>query len=454
MKRRHSYFLLLIILIVQFLLSTQYLFATPLHESPNSQAFSSFYQNLADNKREEITVINNYSVKVGLGPDDRSVSCTILDAVGSIPSVNGSTEPDVVYVNKEKVHHIRKGLYAWDRNGKYRVRLTTKYIREFGEITIRIPSQPTAIEKTVITKTVPTYYESLPENKREEITIINDFMVEVGLGSDLGPVKSTIQNAIKSIPSVPGEGFPEFVSINGAPIFFIGNGLYSWDSEGNSPVRVTTTFINKFGKISVSVQENSPGGEPELEKQSAITIQPEELSIPKKKNITIASAPSLTTKAEVPAPAKKVNKLGLKGFRQARFGMDISQVKNAIQKDFNIDEAMIVSSRAQGNILTISTTRLSARGDEASVQYFFSPANNRLKKVQVSWEPSDNTDNLAVKLIEQFLSLRFLEKQPPDKAHLYYGKDTYGNTIKLSWAEIPKSSSQRPLLLSYLEFSK
>jgi hypothetical protein len=44
---------------------------------------------------------------------------------------------------------------------------------------------------------------------------------------------------------------------------------------------------------------------------------------------------------------KKVKQLGLKGFRLARFGMDISQVKNAIQKDFNIDESMIETSGPQ-----------------------------------------------------------------------------------------------------------
>ena len=131
--------------------------------------------------------------------------------------------------------------------------------------------------------------------------------------------------------------------------------------------------------------------------------------------------------------------------------MDISQVKNAIQKDFKVDESGIEIS---GNIITIFTTRLSEKGDESSVQYFFSSTNNRLKKVLVSWEPSENTDNLAVKLINQFLNLRFLELQPPNEAHLYYGKDTYGNAIKLSWAESSKSPhSQRPLLLSYLEFS-
>jgi hypothetical protein len=441
-----------------FVLVFIFLFLVPANGQPIatlSTTASTFHNNLEENRREEITVINNHSVKVGLGPDQHSVSCTILDAVGSIPSVNGKTEPDEVYVNKEKVHHIRKGFYAWDREGKYRVRLTTKYIREFGEITIRILSQPAAIEKTDRTKIIPTYYESLPVYKREEITIIDDYMVEIGLGSDLGPVKSTLQDAIKSIPSLTGEDFPEFVFVNGAPLFFIGNGLYSWDSEGNNPVRITTAFIKKNGNITVSLQDSSQDDETRLEDQSVAIIKPQEESIPRKKNIKIASKPNQEIKTEASALAKKAKGLGLKGFRLARFGMDISQVKNAIQKDFKIDESMIGISGLQGNILTISTTRLSAKKNEASVQYLFSPTNNRLNKVLVSWEPSENTDNLAVKLIQQFLNLRFLKMQTPNEAHLYYGKDAYGNTIKLSWTKNTKSPlSQRHLLLSYLEFSR
>jgi hypothetical protein len=454
-----------------FVLVFIFLFSVPVKgqsKTAPSITASSFHNDLEENRREEITIIDNHSVKVGLGPDQRSVSCTILDAVGSIPLVNGKAEPDVVYVNKEKVHHIRKGLYAWDRAGKYRVRLTTKYIREFGEITIRIPSQSAEIEKTDLAETTPSYYESLPENKRDEITIIDNYMVEIGLGSDLGTVKSIIQDAIKSIPSV-GEAFPEFVLVNGDPIFFIGNGLYSWNLEGSNPVKLTTAFIKKFGTIRVSVPRHSQGDdtvltkpaiaslesdETALKKQPAEIIKPEESQIPKGKDIAIASASHHKIKA-VPPPEKTIKTFGLKGFRLARFGMDISQVKNAIQKDFDIDESMIKTSKLEGNILTILTTRLSAKGDEASVQYFFSPTNKRLKKVLVSWEPSENTDNLAVKLINQFLNLRFLKLQPPNEAHLYYGKDTYGNAIKLSWAESSKSPQpQRPLLLSYLEFAE
>jgi hypothetical protein len=450
-----------------FVLAFIFLFLVPVKgqsKTVPSITASSFHSNLEGSRREEITVIDNHSVKVGLGPDQRSVSCTILDAVGSIPLVNGEIEPDVIYVNKEKVYHIRKGLYAWDREGKYRVRLTTKYIREFGEITIRIPSQLTANEKIDLPEAIPTYYESLPENKREEITIIDNYMVEVGLGSNLGPIKSIIQDAIKSIPSV-GEAYPEFVLVNEDPIFFIGNGLYSWDSEGSNPVKLTTSYIKKFGNITVSVPRHGQGDETALtkpaplslesnettfDKQPATISKPEESPILKEKSISIASEPHQEIKTA--APAKKIRKLGLKGFRLARFGMDISQVKNAIQKDFKIDKSMVKTSE---NILTIFTTKLSAKGDEASVQYFFSSTNNRLRKVLVSWEPSENTVNLAVKLINQFLSLRFLEIQPPNESYLYYGKDADGNAIRLSWSENSKSPHlQRPLLLSYLEFSK
>ena len=84
-----------------------------------------FYDSLPDVKREEIKIINDYTVEVGIGPDNRSVSSNILDALQSIPSVGTDGEPETVYVNKEKIHHFQKGLYTWDPNGKYRVRLKT-----------------------------------------------------------------------------------------------------------------------------------------------------------------------------------------------------------------------------------------------------------------------------------------------------------------------------------------
>ncbi|MBT6857013.1 MAG: hypothetical protein HOA09_15780, partial [Nitrospina sp.] len=48
---------------------------------------NSFHNSLPGPKREEIKIIDDHTVEVGTGPDNRSVSCNILDAVQSIPYV-------------------------------------------------------------------------------------------------------------------------------------------------------------------------------------------------------------------------------------------------------------------------------------------------------------------------------------------------------------------------------
>jgi len=417
---------------------------------------STFHSDLPENRREEITLIDTHTVKVGLGPDQRSVSCTILDAIGSIPSINGTTEPDVVYVNKEKVHHIRKGLYTWDRAGKYRVRLTTKYIREFGDIKVWVPTSSAA--KPALTKTdlLSAYHQSLPENKREEISIIDPNMVEVGLGSDLKSVQSNLQDAIKSIPSVSSEGFPEFVFINGEPIFFIGNGLYSWGPEGADPVRLTAPYIKKYGNIRVSISEEpSPvaSEEPVIaekkEKPKAKAVLKKEVLSKEKRVASVPKSAHVIKPEKLPPTPSRSKGLGLKGFRKAYFGMDISMVKKAIRDDFKIEDSQIKTFGKEKNILAISTDKLSGNGEMASVQYLFSQ--NKLVKVNVLWAASASTDNLAVKLIQQFLSLRFLNSQPLEthETHLYHGIDSYDNELKLSWAKSPNGNS-RPLSLTYL----
>ena len=156
---------------------------------------------------------------------------------------------------------------------------------------------PPRLKKNDLAEITAPYYESLPENKREEITIIDNFMVEVGLGSGLESIKSIIQDAIKSIPSV-GKTFPEFLLVNSDPIFFIGNGLYSWDSEGSNPVKLKTSVIKKFDTITVSASKHSQGDETALTKpviaslesnetafeiQPAATVKFEESLIPPKK---------------------------------------------------------------------------------------------------------------------------------------------------------------------------
>ncbi len=413
--------------------------------SSASAIYSTFHNNLPEDRREEISIVDEYTVKVGLGPDQRSVSCTILDAVGSIPSINGKTEPEVVFVNKEKVNYISPGLYTWDRAGKYRVRLTTKYIREFGEITIRVPSK-LELESTngKNSNFTSIYYETLPEIKKQEITIIDRSMVEVGLSADLKTIRSDIQDAIKSIPMVTDDIWPEHVNVNGTPVFFIGNGLYSWDSEGSNPVKLTTPFIKKFGNIKVSIS-----GKPFRKTDTAPSRA---TGAALKEKLEIAPAPPKSIEPKV--SSSKAQGLRLKGFRLAHFGMDIPQVKKVIQEDFKIEEGRIKLSGEQKNLLTINTNKLS--GDEATIHYYFSQDKKKLEKVNVLWEPSDATDRLALRLIQQFLSLRFLKSQrsKDSQPYLYYGKDSHGNEIKVSWVKNPKAPlSKHPLMLSYLGFT-
>ncbi|HCK67768.1 MAG TPA: hypothetical protein DHW17_00645 [Nitrospina sp.] len=143
-----------------------------------------FYNSLPDSKREEIKIIDDHTVEIGIGPDNRSVSCNILDAVQSIPYVGAGGEPDTVFVNKEKVHHFRKGLYTWDREGNYRVRLTTKYIREFGNIQIHIADTPTPKEepepvahKKTTAPPAPELLPSLSEKPETEL-LEKEFHIE------------------------------------------------------------------------------------------------------------------------------------------------------------------------------------------------------------------------------------------------------------------------------------
>ncbi len=213
-----------------------------------------FYNSLPDLKRKEIKIIDNHTVEIGIGPDNRSVSCNILEALQSIPYVGAGEEPDTLFFNKVKVYHFRKGLYTWDREGKYRVRLTTKYIRNFGNIQIHAPEAGTVMQekqKTSVKNITSAFHQSLSQNIKEEITIIDEGMVEVAIGPDDHSVSATILHAIKSIPSVKEGVEPKNVFVNEEPIYHVKKGVYAWDIEGRSLVRLTTKYIRKFGNIKV-----------------------------------------------------------------------------------------------------------------------------------------------------------------------------------------------------------
>ena len=214
---------------------------------------------------------DDHTVEVGIGPDNRSVSCNILDAVQSIPYVGSGGEPDTVFVNKEKVHHFRKGLYTWDREGKYRVRLTIKYIR------IHVPEEGTTLleeQEPIGTGFSSSYHQNLPQNIKEEITIIGEDMVQVAIGPDNRSVSATILHAVKSIPSVKEDAEPDHVFVNDEPVHHIKEGVYTWDMEGKNPVRMTTKYIRKFGNIQLHIAGEEPPSTPKEEPEPVTHIEP------------------------------------------------------------------------------------------------------------------------------------------------------------------------------------
>jgi len=63
------------------------------HADPSQKSGIKFYQSLPQIKREEITIIDNYSVEVSLGSDQKGVSSNIIDVLRSIPIVSKTKMP-------------------------------------------------------------------------------------------------------------------------------------------------------------------------------------------------------------------------------------------------------------------------------------------------------------------------------------------------------------------------
>ena len=439
--------------------------------SPLPVSGNPFHNSLPDPKREEIKIVDNHTVEVGIGPDNRSVSCNILDAVQSIPYVGAEGEPEIVFVNKEKVHHFSKGLYTWDREGSYRVRLTTKYIREFGSIRIHVPEEGTTLlEEQDPAGPSSAYLQNLPQNIKEEITIIDERMVEVAIGPDDHSVSSTILHAVKSIPFVKKEAEPKHVFVNGKPVHHIKEGVYAWDMEGKSLVRLTTKHIREFGNIQVHIADEepplTPKEEPVTHKEATAPPAPEPTVTPP----TMKEGPS--PGSPPPLMPKKIRAGIVKGFRLAQFGMGEEQVVKAIETDFGLPENKIEKRRdpeSGQRILTIASLTLDPENGKAWVHYYFSSLNQTLSRVDVIWGHPDHSKvdqailhKSAEKLTNLFsqLETQTVVTDAETGPYIYYGVDTLGNGIKLMWSKPYNkdfqsiSKSEPALVLSYFQPQK
>jgi hypothetical protein len=461
---------------------------------------NSYYDSLPNPKREEIKIIDDHTVEVGIGPDNRTVSCNLLDAVQSIVGSGG--RPSTVFVNKEKIHLFHNELYTWDRWGKYRVRLTTKYIREFGNIRIHVPEEGgQLLKEREPAGPSSSYLQNLPQKIREEITIIDEDMVEVAIGPDNHSVSTTLNHAVKSIPSVKEN--PDHVFVNDEPVYHIKEGVYAWDTEGKNLVRLTSKYIRKFGNIRIHIADNKSLSTPaegtllipkdtthlpkaEIstpEKSSKVfmhKIQEKDSSVKKPEIIptpeVLASLPAVNGKTFAqpkpasPAEPQKIQTGVVKGFRLAQFGMSEEQVIKAIFVDFNLQEKEIEKRRhpkSGQRILTIASLTLAPNNGKAWVHYYFSSLDQTLNRVDVIWGHPDHpkvdpailqeSANRFQNLFTQFRQLKtqtksLVAKQEP---YVFYGMDKVGNGIKMMWDKAfdknfkPIFNSEPTLTLSY-----
>lgn len=97
------------------------------------------------------------------------------------------------------------------------------------------------------------------------------------------------------------------------------------------------------------------------------------------------------------------------GFRSARWGMTRDEVREAIKKDFNVDDSEIgeMFNLDQGTlIMGVTVPSLSPGPGPASIYYIFGATSERLMYINVVWSTSDEpTDDERSRIIVAGLQL-------------------------------------------------
>jgi hypothetical protein len=434
---------------------TEYIALLILLSSPFPVLGDQFYNSLLDLKLKEPQIIDNHTVEIEIRPNNHSISCKTLEALQSVPYAGPGEEegPETVFFNNEKVYKS-------------------------------------------------TFYQNLSQSIKEEITIIDESMVEVAIGPDDRSVSATILHAVKSIPSVKEGVLPMSVCVNGKPIHHVENGVYTWDIEGRYLVRLRAKYIRKFGNIKVYVigekssfvskhdlgplpyKDSTALVEPfptaNLPRKPASRLAVKEILI-EKKNIVpepIVTRPDKKEKPfslEVPSTRLLPHKIMtgvVKGFRLAQFGMSEERVIKAIQADLSQSENNIEKRKdpeTDQHILTISSPILNRQNGTALIHYYFSLEDKVLIRVDIIWghpnyskvdhavlhESAEKFKNLFSQLVTESADLEE-DKNP----YIFYGEDILGNGVKLKWDTSYNKNSQtlsKPeptLLLSYFQPSK
>ncbi len=132
------------------------------------------------------------------------------------------------------------------------------------------------------------------------------------------------------------------------------------------------------------------------------------------------------------------------GFRSAKFGAKIPDVKKAITKDLGIKSKDITESVVpveRRKMLTVKATDLLAESGESSVSYIFGHKSERLNQVAIVWENVKERDKViatALALQSYFIGLGFPDKNRMINAPLndggrlfFRGEDNQGRLVIL-----------------------
>lgn len=140
-----------------------------------------------------------------------------------------------------------------------------------------------------------------------------------------------------------------------------------------------------------------------------------------------------------PAYATKPQGKDVDGYRSAQFGMTQKQVRDAIKKDFNLNNDQIESGKnliTRTQSLSVKVNDLLPDTGEGHVSYIFGYNSEALIQVNVTWQESQETDLTAEKILGIGGSLQnYFLSQPYDFKNVVTGVKTAPDTLILFRAE-------------------
>lgn len=154
--------------------------------------------------------------------------------------------------------------------------------------------------------------------------------------------------------------------------------------------------------------------------------------------------------------AAEVKPYQVEGFRSAKFGMDETAVRRAIQADFNVKESAIskeVNPVDRTTVLTVTAKDVLPEISVARIHYIIGYSQKKLFQVVLMWgqgvseTTATNTSVLggAQELLSYFVAQSFkpenriVNAQLPDgTALLFQGADEKGRVVQLQYGTVPE----------------